>query len=187
MNITRIAAVAVLVAIRFKTADKWDLDRVQKKLSGINETAVADDLKGIEDKAVLADLKAVLAANEKSEALTVEDDSKPAEKAEKSAGKDPGKTAEDKVAESAGVKTMKSAKATKHPTTPPKSDVVRDKFGNREGSQAAAINAQLKKSWTDEETIAKGAKVTVARVRGHVKWLIGQKKAESGEKGYRLV
>lgn len=181
MNITRARAVAVLIAIRFKTADKWEDDRIAKKLSGVNETVVKDDMKTIEDADVLADLKAVLAANEKGDPITVES---PTEEKEKPAAKEEKSEKSEKPAKAE--KSEKSAKAEKTPKAEKKEAAV-DKFGNREGSQAAKINAQLKKSYTSEEDIAKGAGVTVARVRGHLKWLISNKKAESGEKGYRLV
>lgn len=201
MKITRTAAVALFVALGFKLADKWDNDRLSSKLSKVHENVGDDDINAIADEAVKKDAKAVVAALNAKEAVEITDDGKaekPAKegKSEKPAKADkkekPAKEGKSEADSNAGEgKPEKPAKSEKKDKgeKPAKSDVKRDKFGNREGSQAAQINAQLAKKWTGEDDIAKGAGTNVARVRGHLKWLIGEGYAEkkADENSYRLT
>lgn len=185
MKITRTAAVALFVALGFKLADKWDNDRLSSKLSKVHENVGDDDINAIADEAVKKDAKAVVTALNAKEAVEIIDDAK----AEKPAKEGKGEKAD--ADSNTGAKDEKPAKSEKKDKAPKaaKSDVKRDKFGNREGSQAAQINAQLAKKWTGEDDIAKGAGTNVARVRGHLKWLIGEGYAEkkADENSYRLT
>lgn len=207
MKITRTAAVAMFVALGFKVADKWDNARINKRLSQMADNVDEDAIKTIESDAVKADVKSVLKALKADETVEVEEEAKApkAEKAEKPAAKedeaskgkkDAGKVAEDKVKESAGgkkeepaAKDEKPAKAAKadKPAKAPKAEAEVDKFGNRVGSQAANINAELAKKWTSVADVAKATKLSEARVRSHFKYLEGRKLGEYDvEKGFRL-
>ena len=69
----------------------------------------------------------------------------------------------------------------------PKAEVVKTKFGSREGSQAAEIdNAILSGARKTVEEIAKIAKVPVARVRLHIKFLQTERKITLVEKDGKI-
>ncbi len=215
MKISRTSAIAIFVALGFKTADKWDDDRFNKRLSQMADNVDDDAIKGIEDEGTRKELKGILKALENSETVEIEAEAKkkpaaesdetetpkaktkaPAEDDETETPapkkKDAGKVAEEKVKSS-----TKKTEDADEPEAPKKKKVVakstkeepaKDKYGNREGSQAANINAQLAKKWTPVADVAKATTLSEARVRSHFKYLEGRKLAEyDAEKGARLV
>ena len=209
MKIQRSSAIALFIALGFKLADKWDLTRLNAKLSKVHENVGDEEISAIKDDGVRKVATQVIAALNAETAVEVVEDSasedapaeKPAKKSKVKAAPAEEVPAEEE-APAAPAKKVKKAKeapaaeeapAEETPAKPAKekaskkSEVERDRFGNRTGSQAANINAQLSKKWTDEATIATGAGVNVARVRGHLKWLKEAGKVEAGDKGFRVL
>ncbi len=95
-------------------------------------------------------------------------------------------------------KTTKPAKATKQPkaetkveeakttkTTKPEA-VARDKFGCREGSQAATINAALTTKPKTSVAIAEETGLGSARVRAHLKYLVAHDHAVESDEGFAI-
>jgi predicted HTH transcriptional regulator len=101
-------------------------------------------------------------------------------------------------------KSRKPAKATKNPAkavetpaaeTKPETKakatakaVERDSLGQRVGSQAATINAQLSaKVAKTSSQIAEATGINAPRVRSHLVSLVAKEKAKSTDDGYILV
>lgn len=194
-TITRSAAIAIFVALNFKTADKWPDDRLNKRISQLADNVDADAVNSIDDATVKADLKNVLKSLEAGDTVTVavEETAKKEKlaKAEKPASEEapaekPKKAAKAEQEPAEPAKKEKPAKAEKPKAS--KEEPAKDKWGNREGSQAAQINAQLSKKWATVEAVAEATKLSAARVRSHFKYLEGKKLIElSDEKGARAV
>lgn len=205
MTITRVSAIAIFVALGFKTADKWDTDRINKRLSQIADQVDDDAVKGVEDDDTRKSLQSVLKAlgagetvelEAEKKAKTEDEPEKPKAKKAKAEpaaeeGDEPEKPKSKAKAEPEGDdeddKPKAKAKAEKSEKKA-KAEPAKDKFGNREGSQAANINAALAKKWTTVAEVAKATKLSEARVRSHFKYLEGKKIAEyDAEKGARLL
>lgn len=203
MKINRTAVIAIFVAIGFKTADKWDMARINKRVAQLPDQVDSEIVAGFADEEVKKNTKAILKAFAAEETVEVIDDSAPSKpsakpdaeegKSEPEKKKDAGKIAEEKVKASAkpaaaSDEDEEPKPAAKKQPGKAKEEPAKDKFGNREGSQAANINAQLAKKWTPIADIAKKTGLNEARVRGHGKYLEGRKLAEyDKEKGIRLV
>lgn len=196
--IPRTVAVAIFVALNFKTADKWPDDRLNKRLSQLADNVDKDTVASIEDDAVKTQLKDVL--KQISDGSTVEVEPEAAAKPKKPAADEetpaPKKKAAAAPAEEAPAPKKKApaeepaAKPKKADAAPKKAkeEPAKDKLGNRIGSQAANINAALSKKWTSVADVATATKLSEARVRSHFKYLEGKKLAElNDEKGARLV
>ena len=67
-----------------------------------------------------------------------------------------------------------------------KDNVNRDAFGSRKTSQAAAINAALTKTAQTPQQLAEATKLKVARVRAHLKYLVGREHVVATDKGFAL-
>lgn len=121
MKIPRSVAVALFVALNFKTADKWTIDKLGEKLKKIEEHVDEDTKLGDAEKKNLAKVTKALAANEEIE--ITDDTPAPAKVAPKPAKKEeaeeteeaeaPAKTAKTTVAGGKGVEKKKAAKPPK--------------------------------------------------------------------------
>ncbi|HWA25696.1 MAG TPA: hypothetical protein VG734_08555 [Lacunisphaera sp.] len=76
--------------------------------------------------------------------------------------------------------------ATDKPTPMPKKEPAVDALGNRQGSQAARINAAMSKEPQTVEAIAEKAKLGVPRIRSHMAYLLKRKVATQGKDGWSL-
>lgn len=171
MKLKRSAAVSLLVALGAAMAGKWTAAKLLGKLKKIDEL-VDDDTKLEGEDA--ATLKAIQKANEAEGDIEIEDD------------------VNDEDTEAQPVKGKKAkkdpeAKKGKRPTTNAKPNAPRDQFGNREGSQAAAINAVMTKKSQTAKEIAEASGFEAGRVKGHLAFLVGHGYAEKTEKGYKLT
>jgi hypothetical protein len=98
-------------------------------------------------------------------------------------------------------KTAKGAKAQatkveeKKPTSKPakaetpkteKAEVARDRFGCREGSQSATINAALTSKPQASTAIAEATGLNSARVRAHLKYLVAKELIAETDEGFAL-
>lgn len=82
----------------------------------------------------------------------------------------------------------KTKTATKKPAdkAPAKKDApARDKWGCREGSQAAIINAAIGSKPKSTEAIARDTDLSSARIRAHVKFLIAKGLVSESEAGIK--
>lgn len=81
----------------------------------------------------------------------------------------------------------KATKAEKEPTkkAPAKETVARDRFGCKEGSQAAAINAAITAKPQPAATIAEKAGLNAGRVRAHLKFLVEKGHVVETKEGFK--
>lgn len=87
-------------------------------------------------------------------------------------------------------KTTKETKAqeqTKAETTKPTTEVDRDRWGCKEGSQAAAINACIGTKPVAVEAIAKKTNLNTGRIRAHIKFLLGKELIVETDDGYKTA
>lgn len=77
-----------------------------------------------------------------------------------------------------------AASAAAQPTK--KTAKERDVFGSRPATQAARINAALSAKPATDEELAEEAKLGLARVRAHLKYLVGKGLVTKSEKGFAL-
>jgi hypothetical protein len=158
-----------------KSASNWSMSKLETKLSELNgkidpEFSIGDtELDNVLDEVLagLSDGKAIVVIDDPVEESSSEaaesagEDAAPKKKA-KAAPKEP-KPAKEKSESSKGSSDNVKVKAAK--------DTPRDKYGNREGSQAAAINACLSKKPTTLQAIAETTGYKLQRVKDHFKWL----------------
>jgi len=168
--IKRSAAVSLLVALGAAMAGKWTKAKLLGKLQAI-DTLVDEEVELSKDQQET--LKAIQKLNEAEQDIEIEDDGEEADDTDKKKSKKASK----------GEKAEKG----KRPTTKAKPNAPRDQFGNREGSQAAAINAVMTKKSQTAKEIAEAAGFDVGRVKGHLAFLINHGFAEKTEKGYKLT
>lgn len=76
----------------------------------------------------------------------------------------------------------KPAKATTK-----KAEIARDTFGCRQGSQAAAINANLSKKAISVDDIANKTGLDKGRIRAHLKSLLDKSLAKETEAGFTVA
>lgn len=75
-------------------------------------------------------------------------------------------------------KTTTSKKTTTTKTT-------KDRFGSREGTESAKINAAITTKPQTVAEIAEAAKLTTTRVRNHMKWLLDRDHVAKTDNGYK--
>lgn len=94
---------------------------------------------------------------------------------------------ETKVDKAKAKATDKAQAKAKAETTKPKTEVARDKWGCKEGSQAAAINATLGPKPVDVETIAKKTNLNAGRIRAHLKFLVEKEVVVATDDGWKVA
>lgn len=205
MKLTRTVALAVFAALKFKTADKWNETRMNDKLDKIGDNVTAAEVEAIADPVIKETVENIIKANTAKETVeidvpaaaprsrekepaaprvTADDKAEPPDEPAKGKKKDAGKTAE--AAVKASDKKVPLVKVKAAPAAK-KSEVALDRFGQRVGSQAAAINEVMSKKWQTLEEIMKGSKLGKPRVTMHMRYLVDERKfVEASDKGYRL-
>ena len=68
----------------------------------------------------------------------------------------------------------------------PADAVVRDRFGCKDGSQAAAINAAITSKPQEASAIAEKAGLNAGRVRAHLKFLVGKGHVVETKEGFKV-
>lgn len=76
-------------------------------------------------------------------------------------------------------------KTTKTNTTKATATTTRDKFGSREGTESANINAALTTKPQTVAQIAEKTGLSTSRVRNHMKWLIDREHITKTDDGYK--
>ena len=95
----------------------------------------------------------------------------------------PAKPAKEKPAKAAKAKAEKPAKPAKEKKEKPaKEKVEKNKYGHREGSQAALIDVAFEKGGSYEK-IAENLKLSVARIKSHYRHMVSDKGIKFVEKG----
>ena len=79
-------------------------------------------------------------------------------------------------------KTKEASKTTKKQSKPA---TQRDAFGNRIGTQAADINAKVTTKPKDVASLAKESGYSAARVRSHMRALLGKKLIVETKEGFK--
>ena len=179
--VSREKSLALFKALGYKTANKWDNARLQKKLvelskEGTTEEPTLDDaMAGVFERVLDAKGDVVL-KDSKDEAKGTE--AKP--KSDKKPEADQPKKKKKKV--TAG----KSAAEVKPKAEKKKKDAAMDKFGSRVGSQAAKINSCLtKKAKTMAELMGEvGAESTFYN---HLNKLVKAGHVAKTDDGYKIA
>lgn len=109
-SIARDEAVALFIALGFKTAAKWSNDRIQTKLAQVHTKVDADE--ELEDETAQETLNTVLEASEAGNDFEVEGEA-PAAASKKKAAKKPAKKAAKKAAKPASKKAAAKKPAGK--------------------------------------------------------------------------
>lgn len=211
MKVTRSAAIALLIALGFKTAEKRNNAGLAEKLQAVGDHYDADSFSGDKEQKELLEkiLKAstIEVIDDEGAKEETEEKSKKHKKAEKVEAAEEAETESDEAEEASEEesgeekpkskkkekevkkekKAAKPEKSEKAKKKPPVNDTPKDKFGNREGSQAALINAAISKKWTAAEEIVKSSGFSLARVQSHIRYLVGKELIEVGDKGVRAV
>ncbi len=76
--------------------------------------------------------------------------------------------------------------ATKQPTSKKNSKSSKDRFGSREGTGSAKINAAMTAKVQTVAQIAEKTELSIARVRNHMKWLLDRDFISKTDNGYKL-
>jgi len=206
-TITKNRAVKIFEALGFKTAGKWDVARLQKKIVKLDTLIEGAEL----DSKTLKRVNEILRAQTKGRKVAVVDpDDAAADKQRDKGVKDAAKREVIRKAEKKGVtakkeksdekKDAKKAKATKKQekrivervkgknkkVVSNKKKAETDNFGSRQGTIKFAINAVLTKRPKTMQQILKDAKVKNQQT-GHLKDLIDAGYVKKGDKGYVLA
>ncbi len=181
LTIKKETVVRLFEALGFKTAKTWDEKRLQAKLKQLPELVEETKVKSPKMKRIL---KKVLSASEiifkseeperPSEAATAEPD-KVTKKKKPTA--EPGKVTKKKkpTAEPGKVTKTKKKKTTakkKEAKTAKKSEVEKDAFGRRLGTQGALIDTKLDKTPKSIKQLVKECKLSKGRISTHLRWLV---------------
>ncbi|MEQ8791768.1 MAG: hypothetical protein RIC55_36230 [Pirellulaceae bacterium] len=83
---------------------------------------------------------------------------------------------------------MATTKTTKKTTTSAKAakaKATRDRFGSREGTESATINATITNKPQTVAAIAEKTGLSASRVRNHMKWLMDREHITKTDDGYK--
>ncbi len=199
-EITMKRAVLIFTALGFKTADQWDIARIQKKLGKLHnliegakldtktqkrvneilrlqesgeKVIVVNPDNAVSNKRLDKDLAAAAKREKERKAEKRSKDKKTVEKTTKKVSK---KTAK-KVSKKTAKKTSKKTESK---------PVVRDKFGSKKGSSPSKINAAITRKPKLMAQLVKDAGVSCTYYE-HVKKLIADGHVEKTDKGFRLT
>jgi len=197
-QVTKTRAIKIFEALGFKTAGKWDVAKLQRKLLKLDTLIEGTDL----DKKNLKKVNEILSAQAKGRKVIVVDvedvaAGKQREKEVKdAAAREVKRKADQKTKAKAKEKaeTKKTAKKAKAKKTTKKAVAASDKkkkpgidkFGGRTGTIKAKINAVLTKKPKTMQQLLKDAKVENQQ-SGHLKNLIEEGYVVKIGKGYALV
>lgn len=178
-QLTKKEAVKIFEALGFKTAEKWNLKKLAAKVATLPEL-----VEGVKAKSpkVRYYLKRIRHAGE----VSLKDERTKAQKAGDKATDDAIKKAKGK-ADKKKVSKKKAAKkkvAKKKKAKAKKGKV--DKFGSREGSNRAKINAALGKTPRTMRQLMDKAKVAYS-LNDHLESLLKRKLVKKSDKGYYLA
>ena len=155
LQLTRAQAVFLFVALKFKTADKWSNERLEEKFKILPNSVNPERRPDGVEANKLLDR--VL---EHNGVVEIKD-------------------------EDSGSGAKPAEKKTKAKPTPKKDGVKRDEFGNKEGTQSAAINVLItKKTPIDLNTIVEKTGYVKGRVGSHLHTLKTKGFITKVEKGY---
>jgi len=182
MTLTREQAVKLLVAMGFKTAGKWNTERIQKKvdsfveLAGEEEVVINNEKMQIRFKRIIKALKngktvviddnAEVTDEQTDETTATKPSKKKKVKKAKKAKKADADEDEDGDIDTDDAPEKKAKKAKKEKTESKSKE--KDAFQCRVGTGAAAINAVLTKKPQSIEKIVEASGMTKARVSGHL-------------------
>lgn len=188
MEVKRSELIDAFVAAGLKNAGKMNRKDLLKKCSDFRGVCEADEddtpeevveaLEDLdEDQAKL--LVDIMTAADDDEDIEIVDDKAAKKSTKKTTSKKSTKKKaadddeeEDDDEEAPPKKKKSTKKKSKGAGTKKKSEVARDKFGNKEGSQAADINACFKgKKPVTVDKIVETTELKRGRVKAHLKWL----------------
>jgi chromatin remodeling complex protein RSC6 len=196
----------IFESLGFKTANGWDVPRLQRKLAKLESLVEGSELDDKTQKRV----NGILGAQGNGQRVVIVDSD--AETANKRAQKEVDESAErertrkeekkektvKKEKRAANTKEKKAAadkkraaatkdkKAKKTAERKAKSTVKVDKFGSREGSNNARINAVLSRKQKKMSELVQEAGIS-GTCYDHLKKLIADGKVVKGEKGFKLA
>ena len=81
--------------------------------------------------------------------------------------------------------TKTTKKTTKANTTKAKATTTKDRFGSREGTESATINAAMTARPQTVAAIAEKTGLGTSRVRNHMKWLLDREHITKTDDGYK--
>lgn len=201
LTILRDDAVALCVALKFKTAGSWNKQRMLRKLKDLAEMVEdggievdpedSEDhdrlnklLKSIAGAGGVVNVVQELPSEEEDEVratedIEVEEDEPPvaeeagSEAEEETVEDEKAETAQEEPAEKPKKKGRRGKRREKQGTKSenPK-DVGKDRFNSRIGTQSAQINAVLESKGKTIDQICEDSGLKKARVRSHIKWLV---------------
>ena len=230
MKVSRSAVVALLVAMAYKNAEKWDDQKIQDTLKkmpkllkdmGDDElpskdmaklaAEIAEAVKDKEEIELTADKKADKKSKkeekpakgkkakkdedeEESDEDEEESDEDEEEESDEEGTDEESDEDEEEEEEEEAPKPKKGKKEDKKSKkedkdekpkkkAPKKESAEKDKFGSREGSAAALINACIGKKAKSIADIAEESGRSASHVRNHVRHLEGKKLVKSDDKG----
>ncbi len=186
-TITREEAVALCTALGFKTAGKWNKDRMLRKLldlggmvkdGGIqvdeeheNADRFNELLLAISEADGEVEFSGKEAVGEKTQEVKAKKEkAKPAAKKEEPVVEEDDEDDEEEQDDEDDEEEQPKARPKAAPKK--KGDVERDRFTNKVGSQAAAINAVLGKKGLTYGQICEKSGFKAARVKAHIKFLV---------------
>lgn len=70
-------------------------------------------------------------------------------------------------------------------TTAKKTTTTKDRFGSREGTESATINATMTTKPQTVAQIAEKTELSTSRVRNHMKWLLAREHVTKTDDGYK--
>lgn len=202
--LTRGDAIGVCAGLGFKNVAKWNKDRMVKKLEALTTDEAYEDLEIdediVEDEEERDRLNNVLEQLREAEGKfeVVNRDSVEVNDSEDEDGSKEGvngevdedaSRAEEEVEdkeETVGDE-KKEKKARKKSTKAPKEKTPRDKFGNKIGTQAAAINACICDEPKTARQLADETGFSAGRITGHMKWFVEHGFGKMVDKGVVLI
>lgn len=164
-----------MVALGFEKAPNWDNDTLAQRLkltpSRVKSKDVPEAQQGLYQELSGMDEKETVEITEPTEAVQDESDTKPAKKSAKPAkeaapakpAKKEATPAKKAAAPAAPAKPMKPAPKQRRGTPADK-----DKFGCRQGTISAKVNAAIGAGWKTDKEIAEAAGLDLAEARGRL-------------------
>lgn len=177
LNVKRSELVTLFEKLDFKTASKWNKERLESKIANLPE--LVDDDTDAEGSQELLD--SLLNAIEQEIAIEITDDTAKPKTDDKKKAKKTKKSDDDDADDDAPA--PKKEKKEK----PAKPSVEKDRFGSKIGTQCNLINEAMTGKPQDIKTIAEVSGMTISRVKAHMTYLVSKEFVEKTEKGYKVM